>query len=140
VDDAAVVGVRDGVADLDEDVEPALERRARVERLPLFEAFLRLGDQRVEISTFDELHRVGEGSVGALLDPVDRHDVGVIELRGDLHLAEEAGEQGRLPLHRRKQRFERDLAAQDDVASEVHHAHGAFAERLQRLEVAGVSR
>ena len=82
----------------------------------------------------DELHCVAERAVLGRLEPVDRDDVRVVELRGHLHLGDEARHRLGARCHLGQDRLERDLAAEVDVARDGHGAHRALAELGDRLE------
>ena len=135
VADAAAVRERDRVEDLEEHVEQpeqvlVLDRRGDQEPA-LVDAIVgraERDDQVVEGAALDQLH----AEVGLLVlverELVDRDDVGVVELAGDLGLADEAADrQGRV-LVDAVQRLDRDPSAQRRVDGDVDGRHAAARE------------
>ena len=115
MDDAVLVGVLQGAADFAGDLERGVERELLLPREPLPER-LALGER----------HDVVEQAAG-LSRVVQREDVGVLEGRGDLDLAEEplAAEHGRqLGL----EQLDGDGAAVLQVLGEEDDRHPAVAE------------
>ena len=118
VDDAALVGVRDGADDLHRDVERPLARRA-------------LGrDQLAERLTLDVLHH-DKGPVAVLGDFVDRADVRMVEGRGRTRLRENA----RRPLSIVLGVYEldRDRPLQAAVERQIDRAHASCPEEVLYL-------
>ena len=115
MDDAVLVGVLQGAADFAGDLERGVERKLLFPREPLPER-LALGER----------HHVVEQAVG-LSRVVERENVGVLERRGDLDLAEEplAAEDGRqLGL----EQLDGDPPAVLQVLGEKDDRHPAVAE------------
>ncbi len=128
MDDALRVRVLERVAHLDEVLEALVERELVAERQALRDLLRRLLQDRREVLALHELHRVAERAAGAHVERVHRHDVGVLELRGDLHLGEEAAEDVGVTGHLGQHGLQGDLAPQVDVPSNVHRTHRALAE------------
>ena len=80
----ARVGEGEGVTELDEDLEQG-EEAVRV-------ASDRAAEQALEALALDQLHREIQLAPRVAAELVDRHDVGMVELTGDLRLAEEAAD------------------------------------------------
>ncbi len=127
VDDAALVGVVDGPADLDEDLEEPEPRE-----LPrgLGIAGVDLLDDPRERPAADELHREEEAGVVGEADLVDGHDPGVLELRGRLGLLDEPV--GDLPVGAElaEEGLHGDVAAQVAVEGAVDDPHAAAPDLL----------
>ncbi len=115
VDHAAAVGVGDGVADPEEGPQERPEFE-RVE-LALGAATVELLDRLREGAALDEPHRVER--LAALAGPhelMDRDDVGVLELAGDLGLFQETGPDDRIIRLLGPQFLEGHLATKVGVA------------------------
>ena len=121
MDDALLVCVLDGVADLDEQLQPL----GGVELLVV--AVLGDGD------ALDQLHHeVRPASVGAA-GIEHAGDVGMVHHRQRLPLGLEAGDH-LLAVHARLDDLERDAAADRLLLlGHVDHAHAPFADLLQEL-------
>ena len=92
MDDAAAMRVRYRFADAQEPLDPLGEVEVVGQRAFAPDAFAYIGEDLLERATFDELHRVG----GLGLERVHRHDVRVVELRGDLDFGAELRGERRL--------------------------------------------
>ena len=119
MDDASAVSEGERVAHLADDLEE-LEGGLPVACLRAPPA-----STRRESLTFDELHREVEAAFAVGSDLMDRRDRGVVELRGDLGLAQE-------PAHRldaiaqvRMQHFERHPALERTIDHQLDRAHAA---------------
>ena len=89
VDDAVVVGVGHGVADVQEQLESRLEGMVRVWLLAAVVEATCVIDEVCKVAPGDQLHRVGE--LAAPIEAVHRDDSRVVELSGDLRFGEELG-------------------------------------------------
>jgi hypothetical protein len=127
MDDASTVRVGDRVADLDEDLEPRLQGVLGVVGPACLEHRRGLVEQLLELFALHELHCIGQRRVPPI-EAVDRHDVRVVELGGDLHLADEALQERAVSRGLGQDGLERDRAAQDRVAGQADRAHRALAE------------
>ncbi|MCB9543143.1 MAG: hypothetical protein H6703_11935 [Myxococcales bacterium] len=130
MDDAAAVGVGDGLTEPD---EAGHEAQALVEA-----GFVGGGAQVVPA---DLLHRVVERAVEAAADLVHGHDAGVFEQTGDAGFVEEAGlDDGAVgaAVEDGAEALERDLAAEVAIVDAVDEADAAFAEHAAELVAAGV--
>jgi hypothetical protein len=139
VNDALLVRHVERVADLEEVLQPLLQRVVQVERQPLLEGYARVVQEVLQVAALDELHRVPERPVRRDLERVDRHDVGVLELRRDLHLRQETAEELRVRRHLGQHRLQRDLAPQVEVPRDADGPHGPLPEHGDR-RVAHVDR
>ncbi len=139
VDDAALVGVADGVTHLEKVLDARRQGMVLVRRLLLLVKGARVGDQLAEGLPLDQLHRVGGPAARRDFEAVDRDDVRVVELGRHLDLAHEARAGGAIVGDLERQLLERDPAEQLDVAGDMDRAHAAAAgDRLEH--VAGVGR
>ena len=86
-----------------------------------------------QILSLDEFHHERVDAV-AILQPIDRADVGMIERGEHPRLAFEAGEPVGIVLERARQNFDRDLSAQPRVPRAVHFAHPTDAQQPLQLE------
>ena len=85
------------------------------------------GDSDAQIVAFDQFHHQ-RGHLAGLLEAVNLRDVGMIERRQRLRLALESRQPLRVAGKRRRQRLQRDVAAQLRVARPIDLAHAAGAE------------
>ena len=69
-----------------------------------------------------------EDQAGGVVHGVDRHDVGVGELRRDPGLAHEPLAKPGLPREHRRQQLDRDQPVERHLAGQVDHAHAAAPE------------
>ena len=115
VDHAPAMGVADRLADVDEGRQQLLEL-AVIGRAAVA---VELGDRLAERPAVDEFHRV-ERMVVLLAagELIDRHDVGVLELAGDLRLLEEASPVLVVAGLIREDLLERDHAVEVAVAGD----------------------
>ena len=100
-----------------------------------------LAHERLQVDAVQELHRVVEDAVRRAPVVEDGDGVRMAELRGELHLALEAG-QALLARAVRPQELDRGRAAQHGVLGAVDDAHAAFPEALQErvlAEMAGLA-
>ncbi len=128
VDDAAVVGERDGVRDLQPDVEVFL-----LGQRP-FGAGVEL-QHLVPAATAEDLHRVEQGAVDVPTEVVHRDDVRVFEFAGDDRLGGQAGFLARAdaPLDL----FQGDVPAEGPLFGPADDAHAALAQRGEHGVVGG---
>ena len=132
VDHAAAVRERDGVEHLEVHVEQAQQlvvldggRDLEAARIgAIVGRALRL-DQIVQRATFDELHREEQAAAVIGVDLVHRHDVRVVELPGDLRLADEAAHREHRMLMVAVHQLHGDSALEPAVDREVHRGHAA---------------
>jgi hypothetical protein len=115
VDDALVVGFRDGLGDLFRDLECLVERN----RSPR--------ETLLEVLALDQLEGE-EGLPVRFLEPIDGGDVRVVEGREEVGFAPEAPQALGVLHHFGRQHLDRDLATQVGVGRPVHLSHPAGAE------------
>ena len=120
VDDALLVRRFDRLGDLPRD------RQRLVDRHPVAPEALR------QILALDEFHHE-RGDAVAVLQPVDRADVRMIERGEHRGLALETRATVGVVGERTRQEFDRDLAIQRRVPRAVHLAHAALADRRNDL-------
>jgi hypothetical protein len=89
VDHAARVGVLHGQTDLQKDIEQPSQAELSKSGGVAIEA---RGQDLFQRATANQLHRKVSAAVGIESQVVNRNDVGVLELRGDLRLFDEAGQ------------------------------------------------
>ena len=112
VHDTVLVRVRERVTDVAQNEHRVLHRQPAVVHEPL-----------AQRAVFLVRHDVVQESVG-LPRIVERHDVRMVETRGDLDLAQEALAaqcKGHLPAHH----FDRDVTRVFEVVREIHRGHAA---------------
>jgi len=128
VQDAALVGVVDGVGERGQEPGGFSRRRPAVgSRQPMRQA-----------ATLDELHaQVRMAGVGA--DLVDGQDVGVVEVGGGLGLGAEALQVGRGRPRAGQQHLEGDDATQAFLPRLVDDAHAAARDLVEHLVIAEVA-
>jgi hypothetical protein len=139
VDDAARVGVRNGLTDVEKDVEETPEPDF-AERLWV-RGRLALLEKALERLAANELHRVVRAAFRIDPEIVNGDDVRVLELRRDLRLLHEAREEldrKLRPRHRRD--LQRDLATQLRIGAPQHAAHRAATELLAGSNAAAPER
>ncbi len=136
VDDALVVGEREGLAELEEDLQ------ARGERLVLRQGLAPLGEgaciakERAQRTPFDELHDVADRvAIASGLEQVDRHHVRVLELRRQAGLAKEALSRHRVLLV--EEPLDRHRAREIDLLAANHDRHAPAADLLHEAEPRG---
>ena len=86
----------------------------------------------------DVLHSEVKLALG-LADLVDAADIGMVERRGRLGLAHEAGPHGRVTVGRFRQELEGDFAIETRVLGQIDFAHAALAELPEDGVFAGQS-
>ncbi len=127
VQHALRVRVGHRLADLEQHAQRARQR-------PAFASLARGGEDRLQIAPRDQPHREVHAALGVQAHLVHRHDAGVVQLRGDLRLLEEAVEQARIDARDRAgliasargtHDLHRQLAAQVLVPDAQHRAHAA---------------
>ncbi len=126
MDDALRVRVIERIGDL----------RAELENVPESEG--RLAEEPARVRARDDRHHEEQRAL-VPAQIVDRHDPGVVHLRDDLRLAEEALLETRAEASRRNQ-LHRDIAREDRVARAIDHAHAAPPELSEDLVTIGESR
>ena len=112
VEDAAAVGEGDGVAGLEEDGEASVQA--------LGVAGGPGGDELVEALAGEQLHREEEAALGIAAELVDRCDVGVVELAGDLGLTDEAVDEQVVAVGAVVQELGGDPSLQAAVEGDAH--------------------
>jgi hypothetical protein len=125
MDHAAAMGVGDGVADAEE----GLQERPEFERVDPALGASMLGrlDRLGEGAALDEPHRIEWFAALACPDELmDRDDVGMLKLAGDLGLFQEAGPDDRIIRLLGPQFLEGDLATEVGVARQPDLAHAAL--------------
>jgi hypothetical protein len=127
VDDPLAVRVGHRVADLEQVLDARGEAVRLVRLASMLVGLARFLEVLRERAALDELHGVGGCAAGRHLQAVDGNDVGVVELRGDLDLADEAQAGLRIAGRSLQQLLERDLAQELGVARDVDRSHPAAA-------------
>ena len=120
MNDAEVVGAREGRAHLLEDVDAAGERHRPARQLAR--------ERRADEVLHDEV----ELALLGLADVVDVDDVRVVDAVGGARFAQHPGAQVRLAAQVGANELHRDDAVDEDVAGAVDDAHASFADA--RLE------
>ena len=121
MDDAPLVGVAQGVADLPRELDGALGVELAV-----------AGDLRPQVLALDVLHR-DEVAVGVLVHVVNLHDVVVVQGRDRAGFRQKTLQLAARPGQVPADAFQRDDPAQAPVARLDDDAHAALAQRLQDL-------
>ena len=141
VQDAAAVGVVDGVADVGEPPQELAQLQRPLARVGLqSRVAVEPLDRLLEAVALDEPHRVVRAAVAVRAQPVDRHDPGVFEPAGDLGLDQEPLAAGRVVGVVVEDLLERHLAIQLGVEGHEHGpqpAPGMRPEHAEPLAVAG---
>ena len=117
MDDAAVVRVGERVADLEEDLDAALD--------PLDRPRVALVEPVAERDALHELHREVRNAVRVDGELVDRDDVRVLELPVHLRFGDEAVAIERLARVGLVEALQRDLAEEVPIHRRVHVPHAA---------------
>ena len=134
VDHAALVRVRQRLAHLDQRLDARREGVRTVVSGVLL-GFTRADPQIVVVRlTLDQLHRQRRAIERVALQRVQRQDVRVLELAGQLGLEQEARHQRRGVGQALVHDLHRDGAAQVLVDAEAHGAHAAAAQLLGEVE------
>ena len=79
---------------------------------------------------FEQLHGQQRLTVG-VVDLVDRADVRVVQRRGGARLALEALEREMVARELRRQKLQRNVAAESGVVGAIHHTHPTRADLLE---------
>ena len=145
-DDAAALAVEEDVVGLDVAVHDTALRSVakRAARLDQDAPDVRAGklaaltQNSSERLPSQELHDEKD-DVSDPTDPIDRDDVGMLELAGGAGLALEPVDEVLVDGQDRRQDLDRDLAIQRALLGAVHHGHAAPSELLDYL-VVGIER
>ena len=126
MDDAHVV--RDGERGerLHEDVDDALGRQRVL-----------VAQDAMQAAPVEVLHRDVEQAVGLLAEVDDAHRVRVVQARGGLGLALEAGGEGGVVRVLAVQHLDGDGLLESDLPRAVHGAHGSAADEVLDHELSG---
>ncbi len=105
-----IVGIVQGVQDIEKVFQQSRWRTFFIGLLPCVMGLARRFEQFFQGLAHHELHGISQALICGFFEGIDRHHIGMFQLRGDLHFFQKAREHTAIHRHLVVQLFIRDFA------------------------------